>query len=569
MKKNLLLAVAAVLALAANAYDFMVGGLCYNINEDGTSVTVTYQNEEPPRYSNLNGLVSIPSKVTYNGATYTVNNIGNDAFNGCSAITEVVMPNTIGVHMSNRAFMNCSGLTQINLSTSLTGIGNNSFDGCSSLKSIEIPEKVTWIGGSAFKHCTNLEKVVLPNGLTHIWECVFESCERLSEINLPSTLQYIGWDGFLLCTSLKNIKLPNSLKTIDNSAFCLTGLEEVELPSSLEIIEEGVFGGCVNLTYVKIPNTIREIKGNAFGECTSLTNIDIPNSVTSIGEKAFSGCGELNYVELPNNKISIANDAFDSHTKVTIKATTSKNANNTSSRNSRNNTNNKNTVAKNKTNNNDGSDMVRARRLMAGTKYLDKSFTLSKDVQVIILDGQSYNLGKETVPATLEVIPFGASGNTIILDIEVPGAKEQGVSTAYSWSGKHVHLAPVVEQGSDVYMIMRGQTTCGYMSRVKMDDGTYLWGARVNATNATRTVSDIQKGMTISEMEDKCAELGLSKFKQLRQSGGMKVYGLYWVDLQKQYNMWGTDYRYQMRNDKLYGEFYFDAKGKLVKWFIY
>ena len=74
-------------APSAAAYDFMVDGICYNINSDGASVTVTYQNSLSPSYSNASGSLTIPSSVTYSGKTYSVTSIGEDAFNKCSGFT--------------------------------------------------------------------------------------------------------------------------------------------------------------------------------------------------------------------------------------------------------------------------------------------------------------------------------------------------------------------------------------------------------------------------------------------------------------------------------------------------
>ena len=54
MKKLLLSLQLISIAIIANAYDFMVDGLCYNKNNDGTTVKVTYQiNDSGNNYSEL------------------------------------------------------------------------------------------------------------------------------------------------------------------------------------------------------------------------------------------------------------------------------------------------------------------------------------------------------------------------------------------------------------------------------------------------------------------------------------------------------------------------------------
>ena len=93
MKKRLKFLVAMVFAtlLSANvfAYDFVVNGIYYIINSDGTTVSVISGNDS---YS---GNVTIPSTVTYNGTTYGVTTIGNKAFHNCTGLTSVTIGNSV------------------------------------------------------------------------------------------------------------------------------------------------------------------------------------------------------------------------------------------------------------------------------------------------------------------------------------------------------------------------------------------------------------------------------------------------------------------------------------------
>lgn len=87
------------------AYDFMVGGIYYNRNADGKSVSVTHWTyyESGESYE---GKISIPSTVTYGGRTYSVTGIGDEAF------------------------YNCTGLKSVTIPESVTSIGSFAFSGC-------------------------------------------------------------------------------------------------------------------------------------------------------------------------------------------------------------------------------------------------------------------------------------------------------------------------------------------------------------------------------------------------------------------------------------------------------
>ena len=68
MKYSFSVLLALLCCFTAGAYDFMVDGLCYNRNGDGTSVTVTSQRgDATPSYTSLKGAITIPETVTYSG----------------------------------------------------------------------------------------------------------------------------------------------------------------------------------------------------------------------------------------------------------------------------------------------------------------------------------------------------------------------------------------------------------------------------------------------------------------------------------------------------------------------
>jgi len=203
---------------------------------------------------------------------------------------------------------------------------------------------------------------------------------------------------------------------------------------------------------------------------------------------------------------------------------------------------------------------------LAGKGYLDRNYKLTKSLGGIQLGDD--NLIPITPPkssgkAVLEVISFGAAGNTILIDWEISEGTER-LNKTYSWSGSDVHLVPSYEGGTGSFVVMRGRTVCGGLVK---NNGK--WILIIRAGDAERTVSNLRRGMTPAEVESVFSDLGGSQFKYTADSGNMKVYSLLWFRNVKRYNPSRTDYKYALRNDEKYADFYFDAQGKLVKWIMF
>ena len=350
--KRLLASIAFVLcACVASAYDFVVDGIYYSITSStARTVAVTFRNyydTDPDRYS---GNVTIPESVTYHGTTYSVTNIENRAFYGCTGLTSVTIGNSV-TSVGLWAFQGCSNLTSVTIGNNVTSIGFAAFYECTGLTSIAIGEGVTNIGNCAFASCSGLTSITIPNSVTSIGDAAFQNCSSLTSVTIPNSVTEIGWHAFYDCSSLtsiivekenpvydsrdncnaiietttntliygcQNTIIPNSVTTIGNDAFWnCSNLTSITIPYSVTSIGWAAFGECYSLTSIEIPNSVTEIGSSAFFNCTGLTSIEIPESVTSIGSSVFHGCSSLTSIEIPNSVTSIDENAFYDCTSLT------------------------------------------------------------------------------------------------------------------------------------------------------------------------------------------------------------------------------------------------------------
>ena len=270
------------------------------------------------------------------------------------------------------AFSNCSSLTSITISDSVTSIGNNAFKGCYRLVEVinksslsisagstsngyvayyakqvitdELESKlstdesgfITYNDGTDVWLVNYIGKetnVIIPSNVTKINQYVFYNCSSLTSITIPDSVTSIGSYAFDNCSNLKSIIIPDSIVSIGKDAFYnCSSITSIVIPDSVTSIGNYAFDNCSNLsdTYVIISsiNDWLQVTGkyslvgnihllDANNNNEEITEIVIPDSVTSVGSCAFEGCSKLTSITIPDSVTSVGSSVFSGCSSLT------------------------------------------------------------------------------------------------------------------------------------------------------------------------------------------------------------------------------------------------------------
>ena len=313
--------------------DIIVPDYATNINSGAFSGCSSLQSITIPFVGNRAGATSsdtyqYPFGYIFGEDSYTGRTAVKQSYYGSSTssttYTTYYIPSTLksvtvtGGYMPYGAFYNCSSLTSITISDSVTSIGKYAFYECSSLTSVYYTgDMASWcritFGDNGYSnplyYAHNLyidneliKDIVIPDTVTEIKYCAFSGWNGTS-ITIPTGVTSIGNSAFTHCSSLTSITIPDSVTSIGHHAFYnCRSLTSINIPDGVTSIGDSAFCGCSSLTSINIPDGVTIIGGSAFYNCSRLTSITIPDSVTRIGYSAFFSCSSLTSITFQGTK---------------------------------------------------------------------------------------------------------------------------------------------------------------------------------------------------------------------------------------------------------------------------
>ena len=245
--------------------------------------------------------------------------IGQEAFSGCTALTDPVFPATMKVFAGD-CFKECNSFTKVDLSVlpkiqivdymAFGSTGDNT--ATSNLAEFILPTsdntslkyfanyviRGTKVKKLDFTHCKGIVNFAHDGKATFgefsaNWDSywTFYGSSELEEVILPPNLSYLTAKAFNTCPKLKSVTFLGDA-VYDKSTCVEGGTNTITNPL---IIDEEAFNKDYTLETVVFCNRITEIRSCAF-QNTGLTSVSIPASVEVIGVRAFSECTALSTV---------------------------------------------------------------------------------------------------------------------------------------------------------------------------------------------------------------------------------------------------------------------------------
>lgn len=311
----------------------------------GTSIFENCSNLTSVDFGGYNGIVA--SKMFY-GCNNLISITGTDnlikissyAFYGCKSLNDIGFLGNKLTEIKEKAFAECSGITNLTLPANVEFLGENAFENCNKITKLSIGylyqkstggnrnllyhlgnnfansvteieligNKITCLQANYFSGFTSLEKFVMSNSVTEVEDYAFNGCFNLNNIIISSavTEQNISYLAFYSTKYLNERTTPILIQNNTVILYIPKTIEGengvYEIPYGVKKINRLSFSCCNKLKKIIIPSTVELIDEGAFLECEELVEVDFVknDNISTIKKDTFNSCAKLGKINLTN-----------------------------------------------------------------------------------------------------------------------------------------------------------------------------------------------------------------------------------------------------------------------------
>ena len=314
MKRVFFLIVILQLVLVVKSADVTIGDIRYYVYPDLSSATVS----SIPDYATITE-IQVPDSIFYNLTYIPVTRLGYASFKDCRNLQSVKIGNCVKA-IGNQCFNNCSKLREIVIPKSVSSIvieDSPMFLGCDSLSSIIVSSENPYFDSrencnAIIETSTNTlvaacSSTVIPSTIDSIGDYVFQNMVIKGDLVLGGNIKSLGKKSFLSAT-LESVTICSPIKSIPAYCFESSKIQSLNILDSVETIDLGAFSNAVIATELTLPESLKEIKNSAFASI-NVPAITLGNSLKTIGIYAFAGC-KFKSIVIPNSVETLGGYAF-------------------------------------------------------------------------------------------------------------------------------------------------------------------------------------------------------------------------------------------------------------------
>lgn len=267
--------------------------------------------------------------------------ISSEAFKGAASLSKVTFGEDSVLRTIGKAAFEGTKIQTITLPIMAREIGDNAFAGCTALTDVYITNKNAKIGTNAFPAGTKIHGVAgstaqayaEANGLTFVADVEDKLSATINSVDANEKVEYkgegaswkvISYEGKGHNFVIKEVMDHTAADGTVTKGVVVSGIEvnvgknskskhriyKLTIPETVTTIGDSAFNGCVNLVEVNIPKYVTLIDQYAFVGCDINGKVEVGPICKTIGKRAFYGNANITDVYIYSKDCIINNEAF-------------------------------------------------------------------------------------------------------------------------------------------------------------------------------------------------------------------------------------------------------------------